>query len=140
MYTRNRDTMHSRNRDRHDRRIWRLAMTQSTTSRASVALACIISSGIGTAPLAAQRAAADLCAPSGKSRPLAGLQEASGAALSRRAPGVLWSHNDSGQPIVHAVDVATGTERGRVRISNATVEDWEDVSVGPCPGGSCLYI
>ena len=74
------------------------------------------------------------------SKPLADLREASGVALSRRTPGLLWSHNDSGQPLLYGVDAATGSVRGRVRVTGAMVEDWEDVSVAACPGGSCLYI
>jgi hypothetical protein len=27
-----------------------------------------------------------------------------------------------------------------VRVTGAKVEDWEDIAVGPCPQGSCLYI
>ena len=71
--------------------------------------------------------------------PLEGLPEASGLALSRRTPGVLWSHNDSGQPVLFAFDTS-GMLRGRVRVPNATVEDWEDVSAARCASGNCLYI
>lgn len=90
-------------------------------------------------PASAERAAVEVCEAAAPSKPLNGLAEASGAALSRRTPGVIWSHNDSGQPTLHALDTA-GQSRGRVRIPNATVQDWEDVSVAPCSGGSCLYI
>jgi hypothetical protein len=67
------------------------------------------------------------------------LPEASGLALSVRTPGTLWSMNDSGTPLVFALDAA-GRVTGRVRISGAEVNNWEDVSVGPCGNGSCLYI
>ena len=67
------------------------------------------------------------------------LPEASGLALSRRSPGVVWSMDDSDDPAVLAF-TADGTERGSVRITGATVRDWEDISIGPCPGGSCLYV
>ena len=105
----------------------------------ALAVAGVVSVSLACGPASAQRAAADICAPAGNTRPLPGLLEASGAALSRRTPGVIWSLNDSGQPIVHAVD-ASGAARGRVRIPNATVDDWEDISIAPCAGGSCLYI
>ena len=72
-------------------------------------------------------------------KPLANVTEASGAALSRRTAGVLWSHNDSGEPLLFAFD-ASGALRGRVRVPNATVEDWEDVSAARCPSGNCLYV
>jgi hypothetical protein len=67
------------------------------------------------------------------------LPEASGLALSHRDPNVLWSLNDSGAPTVIALS-PSGELLGRVRIAGANVNDWEDVSVGPCDGESCLYI
>jgi hypothetical protein len=67
------------------------------------------------------------------------IQEASGLAVSRRIPGILWTHNDSGQPLVYAVD-STGQVRARVRVTGASVDDWEDIGVASCPQGSCLFI
>jgi len=67
------------------------------------------------------------------------LPEASGLALSRRQPSVLWSLNDSGAPSVTALS-PSGEVLGRVRIVGANVNDWEDVSVAPCGDQSCLYI
>jgi hypothetical protein len=67
------------------------------------------------------------------------LTEASGLALSRRVPGRLWTHNDSGQPVLFALD-SRGAVTGQLRVSGAKVEDWEAVAVGPCGGGSCIYI
>ena len=67
------------------------------------------------------------------------LPEASGLALSRRSPGLLWSMNDSGDTTLYALST-TGELRGRVRVTGATIRDWEDVSVGSCPGGSCVYV
>jgi hypothetical protein len=79
------------------------------------------------------------CTPAGSLVPLAGLAEASGLATSRKAPGRLWTHNDSGQPILFALD-GSGAVQGQLRIPGAKVEDWEGVEVGPCGSGSCLYI
>jgi hypothetical protein len=70
---------------------------------------------------------------------LRGLSEASGIAVSRRTPGLLWAHNDSGEPVLFAVDPA-GTVTGRVRLAGAGVSDWEAIAVGPCPSGSCLFV
>ena len=70
---------------------------------------------------------------------VADLPEASGVAASRKTAGQLWLHNDSGQPALFAV-AADGTPRGRVRVYGAGVRDWEDIDVGPCPQGSCIYI
>ena len=67
------------------------------------------------------------------------LSEASGLAVSRRNPGILWVHNDSGEPILYALDTL-GNLRGRVHIQHATNDDWEDITVGDCDAGSCLYI
>src|SRR5262245_31146252 len=65
--------------------------------------------------------------------------ESSGLAVSRRTPGVLWTHNDSGsEAVLFAIDTA-GRVRGRVRVPVRT-RDWEDVSAGSCPSGDCLYI
>jgi hypothetical protein len=67
------------------------------------------------------------------------LPEASGLALGRRSPDVLWSMNDSDDPTVTALST-TGEVKGQVRITGAAVRDWEALSIGPCPGGSCLYV
>lgn len=68
--------------------------------------------------------------------------ESSGVAVSRAHPGVLWTHNDSGDgPYLYATDLR-GSDRGAVRVSGARAVDWEDIALGPCPAGSgdCLYI
>ena len=67
------------------------------------------------------------------------LPEGSGIAASRRTPGVFWAHNDSGDPVLFALD-RRGSVTGRVRVTGARVDDWEDVAVGPCAEKSCLYI
>jgi hypothetical protein len=67
------------------------------------------------------------------------IPESSGLAVSRRAPGLLWSHNDSGHDaVLFAVD-RSGLVRGQVRVPVRT-RDWEDVSVGPCGSHDCVYI
>ncbi len=67
------------------------------------------------------------------------LAEASGLAASRRSPGLLWSHADSGNaPVLVALD-AHGTVKGRVALRGATPVDWEDVAVGSCESSSCVY-
>ena len=79
------------------------------------------------------------CAIDGALVRLQGITEASGVALSRRTPGVAWTHNDSGKPIVYALS-ADGSVLGSVRVTGAEVVNWEDIAVGPCPSGSCLYV
>jgi hypothetical protein len=67
------------------------------------------------------------------------IPEASGLAVSRRHPGLLWSHNDSGNAaVLFALDNA-GTMRGRVRVPIHT-RDWEDISAARCLSSECLYI
>jgi hypothetical protein len=70
---------------------------------------------------------------------VAELPEGSGLAASRRTPGRFWSHNDSGEPVLVALD-SSGRVIGRLTISGAAVEDWEAVAVGPCPSGSCIHV
>ncbi len=83
--------------------------------------------------------AAAACQASGPLARVADLPEGSGLAVSRRVPGRLWAHNDSGAPIVIALD-AKGAVAGRVQLTGAKVEDWEAIAVGPCAAGSCLYV
>jgi hypothetical protein len=65
--------------------------------------------------------------------------ESSGLAVSRRNPGVLWSHNDSGNAtVLFALDSA-GTMLGRVRVPIRT-RDWEDISAARCSSDDCLYL
>ena len=67
------------------------------------------------------------------------IPETSGLAVSRRNPGLLWSHNDSGSAaVLYALDTA-GVLRGRVPVPIRT-RDWEDISAARCPSGDCLYI
>jgi len=68
--------------------------------------------------------------------------ESSGVAVSRSHPGVLWTHNDSGDgPYVYATDLR-GRDRGFLLVPGAEAVDWEDMSLGPCPTrrGICLYL
>jgi hypothetical protein len=83
----------------------------------------------------------EVCTAAGSPRPLDGeIHESSGVAASRSHAGTFWTHNDSGDPLLYAVD-AEGRTAGRVRITGAAVEDWEDVALAPCPaGGDCLYV
>jgi hypothetical protein len=81
------------------------------------------------------------CIPDGGPRPLdSEIHESSGVAVSRQHPGIFWTHNDSGEPVVYAVD-AQGRTAGRVRVAGAAVQDWEDVALAGCPGGGdCLFL
>jgi len=72
---------------------------------------------------------------------LSSLPEASGAAVSRKTPGIVWSHGDSATitPYLFAF-TARGAARGKVRLEGIEVTDWEDIAVGPCGRSSCVYV
>jgi hypothetical protein len=70
------------------------------------------------------------------------VRESSGVAVSRAHPGVLWTHNDSGDgPYLYATDLR-GHDRGFLLVAGAEATDWEDMGLGPCPtrAGSCIYL
>jgi hypothetical protein len=70
------------------------------------------------------------------------LTETSGAVASALAPGVYWTHNDSGDgPYLYATD-STGRDLGAVRVAGIRAHDWEDLTAGNCiiVPGRCLYV
>jgi len=68
------------------------------------------------------------------------LLEASGIARDPRDSNVFWVHNDSGNPAeLYAVD-GQANLRAVVPVRDATDRDLEDIAVGPCPEGACLYL
>jgi hypothetical protein len=74
------------------------------------------------------------------------LHESSGLAVSRAHPGVYWTHNDSGdKPRFYAIDDSARL-LGTWDVEGAHAVDWEDMSLGPCPGDAmgvtpaCLYL
>lgn len=70
------------------------------------------------------------------------MSELSGIAASRRHPGVLWVHNDSGHKArVYAID-GTGKRLASWKLKKVADTDWEDIAVGPCsdPQQSCIYL
>ena len=103
---------------------------------------CVV---ISIVSIAAATASADgssrapACQPAGTIVRVPELPEGSGVAASRRSPGRFWAHNDSGEPVLFALD-AKGAVQGKVRLAKATVNDWEGIAVGPCPDGSCIYL
>lgn len=72
-----------------------------------------------------------------------GLAELSGIVPSHAHPGLLWVHNDSGNPPDLFAIEPGGAVRGRYRLQGLPAEDWEDVALGPCPPGGparCLTL
>jgi hypothetical protein len=70
----------------------------------------------------------------------ADLVEASGLAVSRVSPDVLWSHNDSrGGARLFAFDTE-GHDLGPVELPGTFAFDWEDIAAGPGPDGTGNYL
>lgn len=117
-------------------------MSQPSTCRPTRVIPIVLILAAVPASGSAQRqtsASAVQCQLSGPLMRIPELPEASGLAISRRTPGRLWSHNDSGEPVLVALD-ARGSVTARVRLAGVKIDDWEAIAVGACPGGSCVYI
>lgn len=59
------------------------------------------------------------------------LVEASGLAVSRDQPGVLWAHNDSGDTARVFALGEDGVKLGIFELDGAEATDWEDMALGP---------
>lgn len=72
------------------------------------------------------------------------LSELSGFAASGRYPGIFWAHNPSGTPFrVYAME-DSGKIRATLTLTGATVQNVEDIAVGPCEPRAeappCIYL
>jgi hypothetical protein len=68
------------------------------------------------------------------------ISEASGLAVSLKQPGVLWTHNDSGdKPRVYAIH-KDGRLLGTYTLKNAIAFDYEAMSLGPGPEQGVHYL
>lgn len=68
--------------------------------------------------------------------------ESSGLAASRRNPGLIWTHNDSGdRPRLYCL-TRKATTCGTWQVTGASAFDWEDMAAGPGPtaGEPYLYV
>jgi hypothetical protein len=68
------------------------------------------------------------------------LVELSGLAPSHLHPGVLYAHNDSGDTARFFAINDKAQITAEMDLTGAIAIDWEDVAVGPCPSGSCVYL
>ncbi len=68
------------------------------------------------------------------------LDEISGLAASRAYPGVLYAHNDSGDSARFFAVEQGGSLLGTFNVTNASACDWEDMALGPCPTGTCVFL
>lgn len=75
------------------------------------------------------------------------IRESSGLAVSRQFPGVIWTHNDSGDKarlfaigvdgrLIHPPDVQPADYQG-IAVTGARHRDWEDIAIG---ADGTLYI
>lgn len=71
--------------------------------------------------------------------PLSVLDQPSGLGASRTNPGVLYVHSEKEHQTMVAVSAVDGEVRGRYSVTIPNVFDWEDIAVGPCPSGSCIF-
>jgi hypothetical protein len=64
------------------------------------------------------------------------LTEISGVVASRRQPGVLYVHNDSGESVARffAIDIGGG-HLAEITLPGASSNDWEDIAIGPHEAG-----
>jgi len=68
------------------------------------------------------------------------ITEASGIVASRKNPGILWVHNDSGNSAtVYALNFG-GELLRTCRIRGARCRDWEDIAIGPGPDKELDYL
>jgi hypothetical protein len=68
-----------------------------------------------------------------------GLDNLSGMTASWGNPGVLFAHNDMTQAIVYAL-ATDGRLLARFALPSAGAVDIEDIAVGPCPAGTCVFL
>ena len=68
------------------------------------------------------------------------LIEASGLVESRKAPGVLWIHNDSGDSARVFAAGKDGKDLGIYSFQGTNATDWEDIAIGPGPVNGETYI
>jgi hypothetical protein len=100
-----------------------------------------VESGRKSAGVASEVGIPASCSVVDDGRPLPEVaRESSGLAQSRLDPSIFWTHNDAGNdPLLYAIGEDSGLA-GTVRVTGATLTDWEDISAGQCGSSSCLYI
>lgn len=68
------------------------------------------------------------------------IEETSGMAVSRRFPGLIYVHNDSGgAPEIYLLDTL-GKYRGTLELEGVENRDWEDLAIGPGPKEAEPYL
>jgi hypothetical protein len=68
------------------------------------------------------------------------IDECSGIAASRRNPGLLWTHNDSGDTARTFVLDRSGKTVAEVELQEAEARDWEDIAIAGTATESYVYV
>ncbi len=68
------------------------------------------------------------------------IDEASGLAMSITHPGMLWTHNDSGDKARLFLIDSLGKHQATLWLDGIENRDWEDLAVGPGPDSTQSYI
>lgn len=71
--------------------------------------------------------------------PLSVLDQPSGLGASRVNPDVLYVQSEKDRQTMIAVSERDGEVLGKYTVPIPNVYDWEDMAVGPCPTGSCVF-
>jgi hypothetical protein len=66
--------------------------------------------------------------------------EVSGVAASRINPGILYIHQDSGDPNQVYLTDGSGADKGTLTLTSVGNRDWEDIAVGPGPVAGVNYV
>ncbi len=72
--------------------------------------------------------------------PASQLAELSGLASSQLHPGTLYAHNDSGDTARFFAIDESARLLGQIDMPGALAIDWEDIAVGRCPTGWCVFV
>jgi hypothetical protein len=95
---------------------------------------------VGTGDSGATCGCAAYGAPTATGTEPSSLTELSGIVASRKNPGVIYAHNDSGSNSTVIVMSDTAAPLGQMSLTNVNAVDWEDIAVGPCDAGSCIFV
>ena len=68
------------------------------------------------------------------------LPELSGLASSRLHAGTLYAHNDSGDSARFFAIDESARSPGQIDAAGRAAIDWEDIAVGRCPTGWCVFV
>ena len=104
----------------------------TTTTTTTTTTAAPAPNGAGCAPLGPAVTTGTIADSS--------VTEASGLAMGLRSPGVLFTHNDSGDTARVVAMTLAGRPLGAFVLAGADAVDWEDVAVGPGPDPEVSYL